>query len=285
VVRATDLKDGRVPTILDGAMGTELGRRGVSLAGRSWSARANLTAPDVVVAIHSAYAAAGATVHTANTFRTTPWGFGRGWEEAAETAVALARRAVPAEHLVAASLAPLRDCYRPDRSPAAPRDELRAVARALAATGADLLLCETFPHVGEAWVAVEEAVATGLPVWVSFTAGPTADLLRPEEVREGARGAVERGAAAVLVNCIPSARIGEWLSAVAECGVPFGAYANVGDIEDTHTVWHVGEHDAASYGAHVDRWLAAGATLVGGCCGTGPAHVAEVKRRAEAAAR
>jgi S-methylmethionine-dependent homocysteine/selenocysteine methylase len=255
-------------------MGTELGRRGVPLKGRAWSARANLDAPEIVTAIHADYAAAGATVHTANTFRTTPWGFGEGWEAAAATAVSLARRAVPAGHRVAASLAPLRDCYRPDRSPPSPREELRAIVRVLASTGADLLLCETFPHVGEAWVAVEEAVATRLPVWVSFTAGPNADLLSPKEVTVGARGAVERGASAVLVNCIPSARIGAWVEAIAGVGVPFGAYANVGEIEDTHVVWHAGEDDPDSYPDRVAAWRAAGATLIGGCCGTGPAHIA-----------
>jgi S-methylmethionine-dependent homocysteine/selenocysteine methylase len=248
------------------------------LKGRSWSARSNLVAPDVVTAIHADYAAAGATLHTANTFRTTPWGFGEGWEKAAATAVALARRAVPPGHRVAASLAPLRDCYRPDRSPPSPRDEHRAIARVLATTGADLLLCETFPHVGEAWVAVEEAVATGLPTWVSFTAGPNADLLSPEDVAVGARGAVERGASAVLVNCIPSARIRAWIDAIAGCGVPFGAYANAGDIEDTHVVWHVGDDDPDSYTSHAASWVAAGATLIGGCCGTGPAHIAGCAR-------
>src|SRR5687768_7549055 len=105
-------------------MGTELGRRGVSLAGEAWSARANLDAPDVVCAIHADHARAGATVHTANTFRTTPWGMGEGWEDAARRAVALARDSVPAGHRVAASLAPLRDCYRPDLSPPSPRAEI-----------------------------------------------------------------------------------------------------------------------------------------------------------------
>src|SRR6185436_19015238 len=108
-------------------------------------------------------------------------------------AVAIARAAVPAGHRVAGSLAPLEDCYRPDRSPADPRPEHREMARALAAAGVDLILCETFPHVGEALVAVEEAVATGIPTWIALTAGPGADLLSPGEVARGAREAVARG--------------------------------------------------------------------------------------------
>jgi S-methylmethionine-dependent homocysteine/selenocysteine methylase len=258
-------------TVLDGAMGTELGRRGVSLAGEAWSARANLDSPDVVRTIHAEHARAGATVHTANTFRTTPWGFGPGWEEAARRAVALAREAVPAGHRVAASLAPLRDCYRPDLSPASPRPETRRILQILASTAPDLLLCEAFPHVPEAWVAVEEAAATGLPVWVSFTAGPHADLLTPAQVRAGVRGAVERGAAAVCVNCIPADRTGVFVDALADAGVPFGAYANA----ETGV-------DPDAYAAFAATWVDAGATLVGGCCGTRPDHVRALARLAQA---
>src|SRR6185436_730655 len=126
-------------------------------------------------------------------------------------AVAIARAAVPAGHRVAGSLAPLEDCYRPDLSPADPRAEHRELARALAAAGVDLLLCETFPHVGEALIAVEEAVATGIATWVSFTAGPEANLLFPDDVARGAREAAARGAQAVLVNCVPAARTLEFV--------------------------------------------------------------------------
>src|SRR6185436_12595780 len=107
-------------------------------------------------------------------------------------AVAIARAAVPAGHRVAGSLAPLEDCYRPDLSPADPRPEHRELARALADAGVDLLLCETFPHAGEALVACEEAVATGLETWVSFTAGPDGSLLSPAEVEAAAREAADR---------------------------------------------------------------------------------------------
>ncbi len=79
-------------------------------------------------------------------------------------------------------------CYRPDLSPADARQEHAKLAQALAGAGVDLLLCETFPHVGEALVALEEAVATGVEAWVSFTAGPGSDLLSPEHIGLAARG-------------------------------------------------------------------------------------------------
>jgi S-methylmethionine-dependent homocysteine/selenocysteine methylase len=262
-----------VIAILDGPMGTELDARGVATPGAPWSAEAIVHAPEVVAAIHRDYAAAGATVHTANTFRTKRRQAGDRWEELLCLAVSIARASVPSGHRVAGSVAPLEDCYRPDSSPADPRPEHRELCRALAAAGVDLLLCETFPHVGEALVAVEEAAATGLPVWVSFTAGPEADLLTPGEVERGAREAVLRGASAVLVNCVPAARTLDYVERLGGLGVPFGAYANAGSPEEGLGWGAAGPEAARVYLDLARSWVNAGATLVGGCCGTGPAHI------------
>ncbi|RME22190.1 MAG: homocysteine S-methyltransferase family protein, partial [Deltaproteobacteria bacterium] len=137
------------PILLDGPMGTELARRGVDTPAPGWSAWALERAPDVVAAIHADYAAAGATVHTVNSFRTQPRWFPDTWRALVHRAVTLARRAVPETHRIAGSIAPLEDCYSPWLSPPDPRPEHRQLARALAAEGVDLLLVETFPHVGE----------------------------------------------------------------------------------------------------------------------------------------
>jgi S-methylmethionine-dependent homocysteine/selenocysteine methylase len=265
-------------TILDGPLGTELAARGVPTPLPGWSAHALDTAPDVVRAIHADYAAAGATLHTANTFRTTERVLGERWTELARRAVLLAREALPAGARLAGSIAPLADCYRPDLSPAEPRAEHRALARELAAAGSDLLLCETFPHAGEARVAVEEAVATGLPTWVAFTAGPDADLMTPDAMRAAARDAILAGASAVLVNCVGTAHIGAYVEALAGLGVPFGAYANAG-VVDPVMGWRAAREDPTRYAERAAAWVAAGATLVGSCCGTGPPHTAALAAR------
>jgi S-methylmethionine-dependent homocysteine/selenocysteine methylase len=274
-IRAHDRLAGPGIVVLDGPLGTELAARGVPTPAPRWSAAAIVDAPEVVRAIHRDYAAAGARVHTANTFRARRRQAGGAWEELAARAVSLAREAVPPGDLVAGSVAPIEDCYRPDLSPADPRPEHREIARALAAAGVDLILCETFPHVGEALIAVEEAVATGLPTWVAFTAGPGADLLTPDEVARGAREAALRGARAALVSCTPASRTLAFVERLAACGAPFGAYANAGGPEE-RLGWGGAPPDAAAraYAALARRWIEAGATLVGGCCGTGPAHVA-----------
>ena len=261
-------------TILDGPMGTELAARGVPTPAPQWSAWAVLHQPEKVAEIHAAYAAAGATVHTADTFRTKQRNMGSGWERAVERAVGLARAAVPREHRVAGSIAPLEDCYRPDLSPSNPRPEHRELARALARAGVDLLLCETFPHPDEALVAVEEAVATGIETWVALTAGPRADLLTAAALARAAHRCAQAGARACLGNCVAASACSPYVEALVGLPVPFGVYANAGDPLDRLGWSSAPEADAASRYAELARnWVATGASIVGGCCGTGPAHI------------
>ena len=87
--------------------------------------------------------------------------------------------------------------------------------------------------------------------------------LTPVEVAIGARAAVDQGASAVLVNCVPAERTLEYLEGLADLGVPFGAYANGG--RTPRCVEHY--TDAAL------TWRDLGATLIGSCCCTGPAHI------------
>jgi S-methylmethionine-dependent homocysteine/selenocysteine methylase len=267
------------PTILDGPMGTELLARGVATPLPGWSAHAIESDPDVVAAIHHDYAQAGATVHTANTFRTQPRRFAESWRTLLHQAVDLARRGTAGfGGRIAGSISPLEDCYRPDLSPLDPRPGHRLIANALADAGVDLLLVETFPHLGEAQVAIEEAIATGLPTWVAFTAGPSADLLTVEEIRKGAEHAVSVGVAAVLVNCVPTQRMSEFLEPLRNLPVPFGAYGNAGAADDD-VGFTTDAIDAIRYADFAKEWVAAGASIVGSCCGTGIEHVAELGRR------
>jgi S-methylmethionine-dependent homocysteine/selenocysteine methylase len=259
---------------LDGPMGTELVRRGVPVPPPAWSAHALDMAPDVVSAIHRDYAEAGATIHTANTFRTQQRSVGTRWDALLRRAVHIARSTVPSGHRIAGSIAPLEDCYRPDLSPGeGSRPEHAKRAQALADAGVDLILCETFPHGTEARVAVQEAVRTGSETWVALTAGPDASLMTPMAMREAATACAAEGALAVLVNCTPATRTLAYVEALAKVGVAFGAYANAGGPDD-----HIGFGADAQEGANIyaslaRRWLDAGATIIGGCCGTGPAHI------------
>lgn len=266
-------------TLIDGPMGSQLNQRGISTELPLWSAAAIDQAPDTIAAIHRDYVAAGATVHTTNTFRTQRRVVGDPWQRLTRKAVQLARENVGG-HRVAGSIAPLCDCYRPDLSPRNCRPEHHAMATLLADAGCDLLLCETFPHLGEAVVATEEAVGTGLETWVALTAGPEANLLSPEQAAEGAKRAVDAGASAVLVNCIPAAKTLRFVLALenANVRVPIGAYANAGSVDD-QIGWSASpEAGADTYLEFVRQWVDAGATIVGGCCGTGPPHIEAIAR-------
>ena len=261
------------PILLDGPMGTELLARGVATPLPGWSAHALETDPQTVASIHRDYATAGADVHTTNTFRTQPRHFPDSWRALIHTAVAMVRHGISTfEGRIAGSIAPLEDCYLPARSPTDPGPEHREVARALAEEGVDLMLVETFSHVGEAIVAATEAIETGVPTWVSFTAGPDADLLGLDEIRAGAERVVALGAEAVLINCIPTRRVAEFLTAISDLGVPFGGYGNAGDAQD-EVGFTASPIACDDYVAAARDWVAVGAGILGSCCGTGVAHV------------
>ncbi len=266
--------------ILDGAIGTELVSRGLELRAPEWSARAVWDAPDLLAEVHAEYAQAGATLHTANTFRTQPRALGPAWESVLGRAVRIARESVMPGQSVLGSMAPIEDCYRPDLSPgAAARAEHRAVASALAKAGCDRILCETFAHGTEASVAAEEALATGLPVWVSLTAGPFGDLLSPRALAEIAEALASSGIERLLLNCIAATRMDAYLDALGSLSVPIGVYANAGREEEALGWGSSGPRAAQAYADLAERWTNAGATVVGGCCGTGPLHIRAISER------
>lgn len=255
-----------------------------------WSAAALIETPRAVEAIHRAYAAAGAEVLTANTFRTQERTLARGGvagraRELTARAVALCRAAAGGAW-VAGSVSPLEDCYRPDRVP--PDAELEREhslhATHLAEAGCDLLLVETHNTLREAVIALRRARATGLPVWVSLVCQSGARLLSGEHLAAALRALAPLGPQAVGVNCLSLAAVDDALPALARAGLPFGAYPNLAsatprpDAPFSATEARV-ECDPEQFAAAAERWVAAGARFVGGCCGTGPDHIAALARR------
>ncbi len=273
----------RQVVLLDGPMGTELSVRGVDTPAPGWSANALEVAPETVMAIHRDYATAGAVVHTTATFRTRPGAVGERWEELAHLAVRLTREAVPEDHLVAGSVAPVEDCYRPDLSPG-PKTARKAhsgLCRVLCEAGVDLVLCETFADPREGLIAVECALDTGKETWVAFTPGPGADLLTPRELAAAGASAARKGASAVMVNCVSESKALPYLEAlvgaVGDRSVRVGIYPNAGDAGEG-LGWGAGPEGAIAFAELAARWVDVGATIIGGCCGTGPGHIAEVRR-------
>jgi len=265
--------------VLDGATGTELGRRGVDTRCALFSAEALLNAQGIAVLrdVQRDYARAGAQVVTANTFRTNPRKAGRRWRELTDLAVSIARESGA---VVAGSMAPVEDCYRPELRP--PPDvalqEHRQLARALAEAACDLLLVETVAAADEGLAAVKAAVETGLPVWVSAMAMPDGRMRSGDDLRSFFRDARAEGASAALINCVPCDGVDLGLDAAASSGLPFGGYAHMGEV-DAAAGWPSGPLlSPEEYASRAAAWTRLGASIVGGCCGTTPDHIAAVAR-------
>jgi enediyne biosynthesis protein CalE2 len=273
--------------LLDGAMGTELERLGVPTDLPLWSAQAVIGAPDRVREVHEEYVAAGADVLTAATFRTTPRSLAKAGREAeAEAltgrAVALARearsRAASGRDVwVAGALAPLEDCYRVDLVPedAALEREHHEQAARLARAGADLILIETMGTIREAVAATRGALATGLPVFTSFMARGAAEIGDGEPLSDAVRAVDALDLDAILVNCTPAATATGCLEVMARATrTPIGCYANAGSPDLGRGTWCFDpEMTPERFADAAADWVRLGAQIVGGCCGTGPAHI------------
>jgi S-methylmethionine-dependent homocysteine/selenocysteine methylase len=281
----TQALDTRRPLILDGAMGTELQRRGVDTGLPLWSARSLKTSPEVVLAIHREYIEAGADIITTNSFRTTRRTFKRAAlpdESALLTLKAAsiardAREIFPDRHiLIAGSIAPLEDCYSPQLVP--PQDVLeeehRELADRLAGAGVDFLLLETMGTLRETLAACTAACSTGLEVVVSFLCNETASLYGGESLEEAVRATEPLGPAGFSLNCASVHHLPDAISRLARAtSLPFGVYANVG-LPQMEVGWEFTvDVGPVEYAKHAIQWQAAGASFLGGCCGTTPAYI------------
>lgn len=290
------------PVLLDGAKGTELQRLGVAVTDPWWSTAALLTAEarEQLGAIHRRYAAAGADLVTANTFRTNLRALRRAGADEARArqlvlaAVSVARGAVEAggpdgdRPVLAASMTAVEDCYQPKLVP--PDEELRTEhrwhARQLAEAGVELVTVETVNTAREAVIAAAACNEQGLPVWVSFVCTDGGRLLSGESVGSASRAVAAAGAGAVLVNCSTPEDTDQALDRLAaECPVPIGGYPNLEDRSGIDDWQPVDRYVPVRYGpaefadSMVERVRRFGLSVVGGCCGSTPAHIAELRAR------
>lgn len=272
-------------------MGTELDRRGMDVALPLWSAGALETAPDLVQAIHRDYLAAGARILTANTFRTTTPAYQRaGLDEAAaresarratQRAISLAKEAAGDQALVAGSLAPVGDCYTPADypGPEVARATYRDLARWMAKAGADLLLLETHITLDEACIALKAAAHTGLPTLVSYLVDDRLNLWGGASLVAAAEAARQGGAQGILINCVTLAVAHKAVKALAEITtLPFGVYANAGRTQPSREGIIHQAHSDEDFVAAAREWIATGATMIGGCCGTTPDTIRALNR-------
>lgn len=284
-------------TVLDGGMGQELLLRADADPAPLWSTQVMIDQPGLVRDVHADFIAAGADVITVNAYSATrcrlgPAGFEGDYERLQLLACRLANeaRGDRADVRVAGCLSPYGWTYRPEM--ALPFDELvplYAETAALQAPHVDLIVCETMGSVDEARAAVTGAAATGLPVWVSWTLidDDTARLRSGEPLADAIEALAPLGPEAILVNCSVPEAFTAAMPTLATGPTRFGAYANgfshiVDDYAPGSVTTVLGHRHDLAPDAYADialGWVEQGATIVGGCCEIGPAHIAAVARR------
>jgi S-methylmethionine-dependent homocysteine/selenocysteine methylase len=292
-------------TILDGGMGRELERIGAPFRQPEWSALALLEGPDYVGRAHRAFIDAGADVITSNSYAVVPFHIGearflaRG-RALADLAGRIARAAADGagrKVTVAGSLPPVFGSYRPDLFQP---DRAAAILEPLIgglAPHVDLWLAETQGSLAEVATVRQALREDRRPLWLSFTlddsdpdavaAGRVPARLRSgESVGAAAAKAAELGAAALLFNCsqpeVMEAALREATASPRRAGpaLSIGVYANAFEPRAADAAANAdlsgirADLGPSSYLAFARRWVAAGASIVGGCCGIGPEHIA-----------
>ena len=294
--------DSQPALVIDGALATELERRGCNLKDELWSARILMEQPDMIRQVHFDYFKAGADCAITASYQATIPGFakrGLGEQEALaliRKSVQLARaardefwadasnRAGRSRPLVAASIGPYGAYlahgeeyvgnYGLDENTL--MDFHRPRMRALVEAGADLLACETIPSLIEAQ-ALSRLLGEfpQITAWVSFSARDG------EHISEGQPFAtcvrmLEGNAqvAAVGINCTSPRYVSSLIrDAKKETKKPILVYPNLGETYDAARHAWAGPPIAGSFGEEARTWYAAGARLIGGCCRTTPEDI------------
>ena len=274
------------PLLTDGAMGTRLCARSISID-RCYE-ELNLSDPGLILSIHEEYLQAGAEIvetntFGANSFRLARHGLAGKVDEINSAGVKLARQAVARRKMkgkawVAGSIGPLGVHLEP--AGRASFEEARAAfagqAGALAAAGADLLIIETMTALNEAHFALQAArdFAPRLPVLAMVTVDDQSNCLDGSSPRQAAASLTEWGASAVGVNCsIGPATVLTAIEAMRPVTrLPLAAMPNAGmpRAVEGRNIYPYSPQDMAGFAR---KALSAGAQIVGGCCGTTPDHI------------
>lgn len=279
--------------LLDGGMGQELLARTGDPPTPLWATAVMRDHPGLVRAVHADYFAAGATVATMNSYalhrdRLERFGDPAAFEalHAQARAEAMAARAAHGAGAVALSLGPLVASYRADVLPPHAEAVARSAEIVALHPGVDLILAETVASLAHAEAVLEATAGAPVPVWLSVTVDDEdgTRLRSGEAVAELAPLADRFGPAALLANCSAPEAVEQALGVLAGLGRPFGGYANgfaritKEFLKDGATVDALPARDLSpqAYAATVLRWVEAGATIVGGCCNTRPAHIAAI---------
>lgn len=269
-------------TLTDGAWGTEFQRLGAQFG--ECTDEWNLTKPDLVRQVADSYVHSGSRIILTNTFRANPISlahYGLHDQSAVinRAGVQASRKAAGKSAMVFASIGPSgKMLLTNDVTQQQLRDAFSQQARALAAEGPDAILIETMTDVEEARIAAAAALETGLPVVVSFVfdSGKNKDRTMMGGTPEQASAALaSEGVHAIGANCGVGVRksISVCKRLAAASALPIWIKPNAGLPELVHGV-PTYRTTPQEFAAYAEEFRDAGATFLGGCCGSTPDFIA-----------
>jgi homocysteine S-methyltransferase len=290
--------------VLDGALATELERRGADLHHKLWSAKILRDAPELIQAVHLDYFQAGADCAITASYQATVEGFTAEGMSTAE-ALGLIQKSVQlaveardsfwaqpqavgrVRPFIAASVGPygafLADGseYRGEYglSEQALIEFHRPRLVALVEAGAEMIACETIPCLIEARALVKLlAEFPHVSAWMSFSCRDGEHISNGERLADCAAFLdTQAQIAAIGVNCTAPTYIVELIQAARSAtGKPILIYPNSGEIYEAATNTWRGETMCDAFGLQAQQWYAAGARAIGGCCRTTPDHIRAV---------
>ncbi|TKB02863.1 homocysteine S-methyltransferase family protein [Alteromonas portus] len=283
--------------ILDGGMGRELERVGAPFKQPEWSALALMQAPELVREVHTHFLNAGATVITTNAYALVPFhigetAFNKQAFSLAESAAKLAREAVTFQQhksdklSVAGCVPPAFGSYRPDLFDAGRVAEILTPLIKAQAPFVDIWLIETACSIEEANAVVSLIKdLSSLPIWLSFSLQNRASSNEPMTLRSGEPlekiTPLLNHVDSVLFNCSQPEEMESALAITRQLNenIATGAYANsFSERKRQHEANAIlselrNDITPQRYADYAQSWIAAGASIIGGCCGIGPEHI------------
>jgi len=290
-------------TILDGGMGRELERRGAPFKQPEWSALAMMETPEIVKEVHKDFIRNGAGVICTNSYALVPFHIGEELfhnqgRALAASAGQVARQAVKetqSNTRIAGSIPPLFGSYRADLYQPERVAEIATPLIEGLAPYVDLWLCETQSLLAEALsvrLLIDKLDDEKKPVWISFTLEDAEITKEPllrsgEPVADAVNAISDLDVEAILFNCCQPEVIGDAiqvtsdkLASISGLEIQIGAYANAFSPQPKTATANEGldeiraDMTPSSYLYWAQQWRQKGATLIGGCCGIGPDHIA-----------
>jgi S-methylmethionine-dependent homocysteine/selenocysteine methylase len=278
--------------ILDGGMGRELQRIGAPFKQPEWSALALIETPDLVTQAHQHFIDAGAGIITTNTYALVPFHLGEqrcaaNAKTLARSAAQIARRLAEKNGVeVAGCIPPAFGSYKPELFDSAHVCNILLPLIQGQEALVDFWLIETAASYDEASHVVSLLKAhSDKPIWVAFTLANRHDFTDPIRLRSGETlsqitpllSAVD----AILFNCSQPEEMEEAIAYIHKAAptLTTGAYANsFSEIKREHNANALlsslrEDITPQKYQEFAKRWLEAGATVIGGCCGIGPEHI------------